>query len=85
MLESLIGTRGAYILDENLNILGKVPLSELSTTIKSLNTKIYAVILDGSIDRDLIITLENANASYIIGMYAKSRGNKATVLTSNEL
>lgn len=85
MLESLIGTRGAYILDDKLNILGKVPLSELTTTIKNLNTRIYAVILDGTIDRDLVSTVENANVNYIIGMHAKSRGNKATVLTNKDL
>lgn len=85
MLESLIGTRGAYILDEKLNILGKVPLSELATTVKNLNTKVYAVILDGSIDRDLINTLEIANTNYIIGMNARSRSNKLSVLTLNDL
>ena len=37
MLDDLIGTRGAYILDNNSNILGKVPTSELTTTIKDLN------------------------------------------------
>ena len=36
LLEDLIGTKGAYILDEKLSVLGKVPISELSTTIKLL-------------------------------------------------
>ncbi|MBU2406456.1 MAG: DNA primase, partial [Nanoarchaeota archaeon] len=38
MLDDLVGTRGAYILDQDTNVLGKVPTSELATTIKSLNS-----------------------------------------------
>ncbi|PIN79733.1 hypothetical protein COV16_02655, partial [Candidatus Woesearchaeota archaeon CG10_big_fil_rev_8_21_14_0_10_34_8] len=48
MLEDLIGTRGAYILDAELNILGKVPSSELAATIKSLDN-VHAVVFDGMV------------------------------------
>src|SRR3989344_3376907 len=46
MLEDLVGTRGAYIVDENANILGKVPTTELTTTMESLTGSIYAVVMD---------------------------------------
>ena len=41
LLEDLIGTRGAYILDTNLAVLGKVPLTELVSTVRSLKTGMY--------------------------------------------
>ncbi|MEK6899561.1 MAG: DNA primase DnaG, partial [Nanoarchaeota archaeon] len=53
-MENLFGTRGACIFDQKLNILGKVPLSELSSTVKSLNGGIYAVALDGEVDAELL-------------------------------
>ncbi len=87
MLEDLIGTRGAYILDKELSILGKVPVSELLTTIKSLNSRIYAVIFDGIIDKSLVDTAEKINVSHMVAMDSKVKPaeTKVTILTSAEL
>ena len=84
MLEDLIGTRGAYLLDDKLNILGKVPFSELATTIKSLGSGVYAIILDGSIDKDLVSIAETANVAFLIGMDTKvsSSETKLNIVTS---
>ena len=66
--EDLIGTRGAYIVDEKLSILGKVPISELATTVKSLNSGIYAVIFDGIIEKPLVEIAEKTKIKYLIAM-----------------
>ncbi|MBW3003196.1 DNA primase [Candidatus Woesearchaeota archaeon] len=86
MLEDLIGTRGAYILDENQNILGKVPVTELATTLKGL-TGVHAVVFDGSIDRILVQTAERINVKYAVAMDAKVRQNETRVrlLTVSDL
>jgi len=81
MLEDLIGTRGAYILDEKLNILGKVPISELQTTIKSLNTGIHAVIFDGVIEKELLSIAEKSNVNYLVGMDNKTKQKSSRVIT----
>jgi DNA primase len=86
MLEDLIGTRGAYILDEKLNILGKVPLSELQGTIKSLRSGVYAVVFDGVIDKDILITAERANVSFLIAMDTKLKSmGRVNILISDDL
>ena len=87
MLEDLVGTRGAYILDESLNILGKVPISELATTVKSLSTGIYAVVLDGMIERDLVEVAERAHVTFIVAMSSKvsTSESRATILTESDL
>jgi DNA primase len=86
MLEDLIGTRGAYILDEKLNILGKVPISELQSTLKSLNTGVYAVIFDGIIDKDLLAVAEKSNVLYLVGMdnKVKNKSSKVQQLTVDD-
>ena len=43
MLDGLIGTRGAYILDQGGNILGKVPVSELATTVSGLRSGVHTL------------------------------------------
>jgi len=86
MLEDLIGTRGAYLLDEKLGILGKVPYTELVGTIKSLNRGIYAVIFDGSIEQELLQTAEKAEVKMLIGMDSKVKGSdKVAILTAENL
>ncbi|MDP2906695.1 MAG: DNA primase DnaG [Nanoarchaeota archaeon] len=86
MLEDLIGTRGAYIVDQKLNILGKVPTIELASTLKSLKS-VFAVIFDGTITNDIVNIAERTNIQYIVAMNSKvSPGSsKVEILTSNSL
>lgn len=86
MLEDLVGTRGAFVLDNELNILGKVPVSELSSTVKSLRNGVYAVLLDGPCDQDLVDVADNANVSFLVGMEKKAKKTgSVSVLTSEDL
>ncbi len=85
-MEDLFGTRGACIFDQKLNVLGKVPLSELRSTMKSLNGGIYAVALDGEVDNDLASIAEKMRVSYLVGSSKKIKGStKITVLTDEKL
>ena len=86
MLEDLIGTRGAEILDSKLSILGKVPISEIQTALKSISNA-HAVVFDGSIEREIVKAAEESNVKFLIGMDSKVRQNEArvTILTVNEL
>ncbi|MGM5481646.1 MAG: DNA primase DnaG [Nanobdellota archaeon] len=86
MLEDLIGTRGAYILDKNMSVLGKIPISELESTIKSLNNAVYAIIFDGSVSKELLSTSEKSNVKYLIGMSSKVKATgKTKVFTPEQL
>lgn len=86
MMEDLIGTRAAYMLDEKLGILGKIPVSELITTIKSLNSGVYAIVLDDVIDTDLLQNAERSNVKFLVGMDSKVKGsNRLTILTTDDL
>jgi len=84
LLDDLVGTRGAYILDSQMNILGKVPATELPTTIRSLKG-IFAVIFDGSITKELSSMAERASIRYIVGMDSKIKPSetRVSILTSN--
>jgi len=87
MLEDLIGTRGAYILDEKLNILGKVPISELVTTIKSLSSGIYAIVFDGMIEHELAQIAERTNITYLVGMDSRIKPSetRVNIITINSI
>jgi DNA primase len=87
MLENLVGTRGAQVLDEKLSVLGKVPISELPATIKSLGSGAYAIVFDGTVDKDIIQAAEVGNIRCLIGMDSNIKANetKVNVMTVSDL
>jgi DNA primase len=86
MLDDLIGTRGAFILDGESKILGKVPTSELQATVKSLSN-VQAIVLDGEITPDIVEVAERANVKFIVGRDSKVKhsGTRVNVLTNSDL
>src|SRR3989338_4898254 len=79
MLEDLVGTRGAYIVDKESNILGKVPVNELVSTLKNLNDKAYAIIMDGIVDYDTVKAEERSNSKILVGSDTKFNPNNTRV------
>lgn len=87
LLEDLIGTGGAYILDSKLSVLGKVPMSELVSTVRSLRSGMFALIFDGSASKDVFMVAERAGIDYVIAQDAKVKpvNSKVTLLTAADL
>ncbi|MBI4147324.1 DNA primase [Candidatus Woesearchaeota archaeon] len=85
-LETIFGTKGACIFDQKLNVLGKVPLSELSSTVKSLNGGIYAIALDGEVDAELVGLAERYGITHVVGTASKvGENHRVSVLVEAEL
>ena len=86
MLNDLVGTRGAYLLDKSSNILGKVPTSELIPAINEL-TDISIIILDGIISKEITNAAERKGIALIIAPTSKVKQNETRInlLTSEQL
>ena len=84
-LEDLIGTRGAYLLDRKLNILAKVPASELGPTIRTMNSPIYAIVVDAIVDHTIAELAARNKVQFVVGMGAKVKSGKTTILTVQDL
>jgi len=76
MLDDLIGTHAAALLDDKMTVLGKVPMPELATTLGSLEGMVYAVVVDGAIDKDIANATDHAKARFIIGRDTKIKQNE---------
>ncbi len=87
LLEDLVGTRGACLIDEKMNVLGKVPLTELEATVKSLRGGVYAVVFDGSIEKPIAQMAERSRIRYLVAMDSKVGSNEVRVslITLSEL
>src|SRR3990167_7463664 len=53
LLEDLVGTRAAYLLDKNMKTLSKIPMSELSDLIDEFN-ETHFIVMDGKINQSLV-------------------------------
>ena len=87
LLEDLVGTRAAVLLDQKINVLGKVPLAELESTLKSLSGGVYAVVFDGEVDKLVAGIAERNQCKYLIAMDSKigPRDTRVTVLTEKQI
>lgn len=86
MLDDLVGTRGAYILDKDFNILGKVPTMELEVTLKGISNA-FAVVFDGNVTREIAKVAEISNVGVLVATSSNVNNAevKATILTAKEL
>ncbi len=86
MLNDLVGTKGAYLLDQKLSILGKVPLAELEAAIKSLGN-VNAVVFDGIVEKELAQLAERSGVKYLVAMDSRVKPSETSValLTINDI
>jgi DNA primase len=85
ILEDLVGTRAAVILDSRLDVLGKVPVAELSSTIKNIEG-IHAVVFDGEADANIVDAAERSGVAIIVAMDTKGmKSDSVKIISGTEL
>jgi len=65
-LDSIFATRAVLVLDKNLNIINKLPITRISD-IEKLNTEIYALVLDSIINNDLVNFAKKKKIKVLVG------------------
>ena len=83
MADELLGTRGAFILDEQLNVLGRVPVKELESTLQEIDG-VYAVVMDGEVTQGLAKIADSNGIKYIVAQSALARPLKARIITASD-
>ncbi len=85
MAEELLGTRGAFVLDENLNILGRVPVKELEDTLNNMSEGIFAVVMDGTVNQRLAKIAEDKDVKYLVAQSSPVRSRKTRIMSLDSL
>ena len=85
MSEELLGTRGAFVLDESLNILGRVPVKELEDTLQNMPEGIFAIVMDGVLEQKLASIAENKGVKYIVAHSSAAKSRFVRILTPDTL
>ena len=66
ILEKMVGTRAAYIFDENMKLKDKIPLKQFKEDNKKIKDA-EIIVVDGEINEDLVTTAEACGVKYLIG------------------
>lgn len=83
-LEDIVGTRAACIFNEQGELLGKVPVSELANTIRTME-KPFAVVFDGRVDADLEAVARRAGVKFLICMQKDNIRSPVGILSREDL
>lgn len=67
LLDDLIGTRAAYLVDNNMQVMSKVPIAELNDMVDEFKN-IHAIIFDGKINQMMVDMTSQRKISYLVGM-----------------
>jgi len=67
MLDELVGTRAACILDSEGNVMGRVPVGEIESTIRSMENA-NAVVFDGKVTHSLAYAARSRGVKVLAGM-----------------
>ena len=84
VLDEIIGSRAAAILDDNLSVLGKLPVGEISKTLQNFKGA-EAVILDGEIPPKVLESAEKANVKYLVAKDSDLKSRRLKVVTEEDM
>ncbi len=66
LINEIIGTRGAFLVNDKFEIMGKIPYKEVEASIMNIE-KIFMLVLDGVVTEEIVHAAEEGEISYIIG------------------
>jgi len=83
-MKNLVGTRAVYFLDEELQNMGKAPLSEIESSLDEVGA-VYAILFDGRLDGEMVRTAERHSAQYLVGMSGRASSDDVMCLRKDDI
>ena len=76
LINEIIGTRGAFLVNDKFEIVGKIPYKEVEAAILNIED-IFMIVLDGVITDEIAKSAEQSEVKYVIG--SRVSGSSSTV------
>ena len=67
LLEDLLGTRAAYLLNKDLEIIAKIPIADIERILSEFS-EVHAIVIDMVITQELIDMILPRKVKYLIGI-----------------
>jgi DNA primase len=84
ILSDLVGSRAACIFDSKDQLLGKVPVSELLNTLRTIDNP-NTIIFDGKVDQNLNSIAMEKGVKYLIGMEKEDIKSPVSIICKDDL
>ena len=82
--EEIVGDGAALILDEKLQTLGRVPVTELASTLEDIDGA-HAIVMDGKTNAAIIKAADSAEIKYIVADKKPTRDTAVQVYSGADL
>jgi DNA primase len=69
--EKILGTRAAVLLDEDFNVLGRVPAKDIVEVLQEVRP--YAVVIDEKVTQEVVDACSKAGVKYLAGKKTEER------------
>lgn len=86
LLEDLVGTRAAYLVDSQMQIISKIPITEIADILNSFNN-VYAMVYDGKISQTIVDMAAKKKLSCVVGTDRKDdvRDERVRIITLKDI
>lgn len=85
VMDSVFKTDQAVLLDENFNVINKIPIQKLNDIIGKMSNVAY-IVMDGIVTRELVDSLENTNIKAIAALDSSvKKHQKIAIYTIHDL
>ncbi len=84
MLSDLVGSRAACIFDSKEQLLGKVPVTELMNTLRTIDNP-NTIIFDGKVDQKLNGVAMDKGVKSLVGMEKEDLNSSVAILCKKDL
>jgi DNA primase len=79
VLDELQGSQAVALLNEQLEVLGKLPTTELEPALEGLDGSVYAVVSDGVIEKPECYAAQKSRSTFIVGRGTNVRQSETRV------
>ena len=84
LVNDIIGTRGAFLVNNKFEILGRIPYKGVEDAILNLEN-IYMLVLDGLVTDEIAKAAEESEITYVIGSRVLASSSSVKLLSYDDL
>ncbi len=84
LVNDIIGTRGAFLVNNKFEILGRIPYKGVEDAILNLEN-IYMLVLDGLVTDEISKAAEESDIKYVIGSKILASSSSVKLLSYDDI
>ncbi|MCL4376373.1 DNA primase DnaG [Candidatus Parvarchaeota archaeon] len=84
LVNDIIGTRGAFLVNDKFEILGRIPYKGVEDAILNLEN-IYMLVLDGLVTDEIAKAAEESEITYVIGSRVLASSSSVKLLSYDDI